>query len=217
MICARLFGIVVRSVFACALALPAAASCAATILVYGDSLSAGYGLPREQSWVHLLEQRLRAEKVDYKVVNASISGETTLGGRNRIDAVLKMHRPALVILELGANDGLRGVSPESIRRNLEAISDACRRANARVLLVGMRMPPNYGTAYTEKFQEVFSAVARSRRLPLVPFLLDGFANTRELFQDDGIHPNAAAQPLMLETVWKELRPLLKGPRIGNRK
>jgi acyl-CoA thioesterase-1 len=203
-----LFDIVVRSVLACALAIPAAASGAATILVFGDSLSAGYGLPQEQGWVHLLEQRLRAEKLDYKVVNASISGETTLGGRSRIEAALKTHRPALVILELGANDGLRGATPESIRRNLEAISDACRRAQARVLLVGIRLPPNYGTAYTEKFHDVFGAVARSRKLPLVPFLLDGFANDRMLFQDDGIHPSAAAQPLMLDTVWKELKPLL---------
>ena len=166
-------------------------------------------MPREQGWVHLLEQRLRAEKLDYKVVNASISGETTLGGRSRIDAALKTHRPALVILELGANDGLRGATPESIRRNLEAISDACRRAQARVLLVGIRLPPNYGTAYTEKFHDVFGAVARSRKIPLVPFLLDGFANDRKLFQDDGIHPSDAAQPLMLDTVWKTLRPLIK--------
>ena len=194
---------------ACALALPAAASFAATILVFGDSLAAGYGLPLEQGWVHLLQQRLSAEKFDYKVVNASISGETTLGGRNRIDSALKTHRPAIVVLELGANDGLRGTSPEAIRANLEAIADACRRANARVLLVGIRLPPNYGMAYTEEFQDVFSAVARSRKLPLVPFLLDGFSDNRGLFQDDGIHPSAAAQPLMLDTVWKELRPLLK--------
>jgi len=204
----RLFDILVRLVLVCALAAPAAAFSAATILVFGDSLSAGYGLPQEQGWVHLLEQRLRAEKLDYKVVNASISGETTLGGRSRIEAALKTHRPALVILELGANDGLRGATPESIRRNLEAISDACRRAQARVLLVGIRLPPNYGTAYTEKFHDVFGAVARSRKLPLVPFLLDGFANDRMLFQDDGIHPSAAAQPLMLDTIWKELKPLL---------
>jgi acyl-CoA thioesterase-1 len=209
MVRARLIDIVVRSVLALALALPFAPSIAATILVFGDSLSAGYGLPREQGWVHLLEQRLRAEKLDYKVVNASVSGETTLGGRNRIGDALKAHRPALVILELGANDGLRGATPDSIRRNLETISDACRRAKARVLLVGIRLPPNYGTAYTEKFHEVFSAVARSRKLPLVPFILDGFSNDREFFQDDGIHPSAAAQPLMLDTVWKELRPLLK--------
>jgi len=209
MICARLVDIVLRLVLACALAAPAAVSFAATLLVYGDSLSAGYGLPREQGWVHLLEQRLRAEKLDYKVVNASISGETTVGGVTRIDAALRAHRPALVILELGGNDGLRGATPDSIRANLEAISDACRRAGARVLLVGVRLPPNYGAPYTEQFEAVFRAVARSRKLPLVPFLLDGFALDRELFQPDGIHPTAAAQPLMLETVWKELRPMLK--------
>ena len=194
---------------ACALALSAAASFAATILVFGDSLAAGYGLPREQGWVHLLEQRLRAEKFDYKVVNASISGETTLGGRNRINAALKTHRPGIVILELGGNDGLRGGSPDAMRDNLEAISDACRRANARVLLVGIRLPPNYGLPYAEKFQDVFSEVSRSRKLPLVPFLLDGFSDNRDLFQADGIHPSAAAQPLMLDTVWRELRPLLR--------
>jgi acyl-CoA thioesterase-1 len=209
MICARLIDFILRSILVCALAAPAAANAAATILVFGDSLATGYGLPRERSWVYLLEQRLRTEKLDYKVVNASISGETTLGGVNRIAAALKAHRPELVILELGGNDGLRGAAPESIRRNLEAITDASQRARARVLLVGVRMPPNYGMAYTEKFQEVFSAVARSRKLPLVPFLLDGFAEDRGLFLDDGIHPNAAAQPLILETVWKGLRPLLR--------
>jgi acyl-CoA thioesterase-1 len=200
--------IVVRSVVVCALALPAAGSCAATILVFGDSLSAGYGLPLEQGWVRLLEQRLRVEKLDYKVVNASISGETTLGGRNRIDTALRSHRPAVVILELGANDGLRGASPETIRGNLEAISDVCRRAKVRVLLVGIRLPPNYGLSYAEKFQAVFRDVSRSRKLPLVPFLFDGFSDNRDLFQADGIHPSAAAQPLMLDNVWKELRPLL---------
>ena len=178
-------------------------------MVFGDSLSAGYGLPREQGWVHLLEQRLHAEKLDYKVVNASISGETTLGGRNRIDAALRTHRPTIVILELGANDGLRGASPETIRGNLAAISDVSRRAKARVLLVGIRLPPNYGLPYAEKFEGVFREVSRSRKLPLVPFLLDGFSENRELFQSDGIHPSAAAQPLMLDNVWKELLPLLK--------
>jgi len=166
-------------------------------------------MPREQGWVQLLEQRLQAEKLNYKVVNASISGETTAGGRSRIEAALKAHRPALVILELGGNDGLRGSDPRAIRENLEAITDACRRAGARVLLVGIRVPPNYGAAYAAQFQEVFTAVARGRKLPLVPFLLDGFSYNRELFLEDGIHPTAAAQPQMLETVWKELRPLLK--------
>ena len=194
-----------------ALALPAATASAATLLVYGDSLSAAYGLPQEQGWVHLLAQRLHAQGFDYKVANASLSGETTDGGRNRIEAALRTHRPALVIVELGANDGLRGARLDTLRRNLEAIVDACRRANARVLLVGIRMPPNYGANYTEKFQGVFGDVARSRKVPLVPSLLDGFSANRELFQADGIHPTAAAQPVMLDTVWKGLRPLLKRP------
>ena len=194
-----------------ALALPAATASAATLLVYGDSLSAAYGLPQEQGWVHLLAQRLHAQGFDYKVANASLSGETTDGGRNRIEAALKTHRPALVIVELGANDGLRGARLDTLRRNLEAIVDACRRANARVLLVGIRMPPNYGANYTEKFQGVFGEVARSRKVPLVPSLLDGFSANRDLFQADGIHPAAAAQPVMLDTVWKGLRPLLKRP------
>jgi len=192
-----------------ALVLPAATASAATLLVYGDSLSAAYGLPQEQGWVHLLAQRLHAEKLDYKVANASLSGETTDGGRNRIEAALRTHRPALVIVELGANDGLRGASLEAMRGNLEAIIDACRRSQARVLLVGIRMPPNYGAIYTEKFQGVFGAVAKSRKVPLVPSLLDGFSTNRELFQADGIHPAAAAQPVMLDTIWKGLRPLLK--------
>jgi len=190
------------------LALPAAAP-AATILVYGDSLSAGYGLPQEQGWVSLLAQRLRAEKFDYRVVNASISGETTSGGRARIGGVLKNHRPELVIIELGANDGLRGTSLAVMRTNLEAIVDDCLSAKAAVLLVGIRLPPNFGMDFTSKFQQVFTDVARSRKLRPVPFILDGFGAKRELFQADNIHPTAAAQPLMLEIVWKELKPLLK--------
>jgi acyl-CoA thioesterase-1 len=200
-----------------ALAWSTATASAATILVYGDSLSAAYGLPQEQGWVHLLAQRLHAEGFDYKVANASISGETTGGGRSRIEAALGTHRPALVIIELGANDGLRGGGLDAMRDNLEAIIDACRRSRARVLLVGIRMPPNFGAIYTEKFQGVFGEVARSRKVPLVPSLLDGFSANRDLFQADGIHPTAAAQTVMLDTVWKGLRPLLKDPGIGNRK
>jgi len=181
---------------------------AATIVVYGDSLSAGYGLPQEQGWVSLLQKKLRDRKLDYKVENLSISGETTVGGKNRIAAALAAHRPAIVILELGANDGLRGQSPAEMRSNLDAIAEACRKAHARVLLVGMRLPPNYGAAYTDKFTNVFKEVAQRRKLPLVPFLLEGFADRRELFQSDGFHPTVEAQPLMLETVWKKLRPLL---------
>lgn len=163
----------------------------------------------EQGWVSLLERRLHAEKFDYKVVNASISGETTFGGVSRIQDALKTHRPVIVILELGANDGLRGADIDAVRSNLEAIADACRRAGARTLLIGMHLPPNYGTAYAEKFRLVFSETARRKKLPLVPLLLEGFAGKREYFQADGIHPTAEAQPMMLNTVWKELLPLLK--------
>jgi acyl-CoA thioesterase-1 len=216
MVCARVFNIAKYLTVALALALPAAAS-AATILVYGDSLSAGYGLPQEQGWVSLLAQRLRAEKFDYRVVNASISGETTSGGRSRIGSALKSHRPDLVIIELGANDGLRGTSLAAMRTNLEAIVDACLSAKAAVLLVGIRLPPNFGMDYTSKFQQVFGDVARSRKLRPVPFMLDGFGEKREFFQPDNIHPTAAAQPLMLDTVWKELKPLLKREGMGNRK
>lgn len=199
----------VRFVLACALALSAAAASAATLLVYGDSLSSGYGLPRDEGWVSLLARRLRSEGFDYKVANASISGETTLGGANRVEAALKQHRPAIVILALGGNDGLRGQSPDAMRANLEAMIEASRRARAQVLLVGVRLPPNYGAAYTEKFHAVFTGIARARKVALVPFLLEGFAANRELFQEDGIHPAAAAQPAMLENVWKGLRPLLR--------
>ena len=196
---------------ACALALPAAAASAATILVLGDSLSSGYGLPREQGWVSLLARRLSVQGFDYKVANASISGDTTLGGANRIEAALKQHRPAIVIIALGGNDGLRGQSLDAMRANLEAMIEAARRARARVLLVGVRLPPNYGAAYAEKFHAVFRDVARARKAALVPFLLEGFAEKRELFQEDGIHPSAAAQREMLENVWRGLRPLLKEP------
>jgi len=200
-----------------ALAWSAATASAATILVYGDSLSAAYGLPQDQGWVSLLARRLHAEKFDYKVANASLSGETTQGGRNRIAAVLEAQRPAIVILELGANDGLRGTALEATRANLEAIIDACRSAGARVLLVGMRLPPNYGTAYTNKFQQLYGEVAKRRKLPLVPFLLEGFGEKREYFLADGFHPSAEAQPLMLDTIWKGLRPLLESGGTGKRK
>jgi acyl-CoA thioesterase-1 len=177
--------------------------------VYGDSLSAGYGLPPDKGWASLLAGRLGEEGFNYKVANASISGETTLGGKNRIAASLQQHQPAIVVLALGANDGLRGGDLDEMRANLETMVDASRRSGARVLLVGMRLPPNYGAAYTEKFRKIFGEVAASRKVPLVPFLFEGFAEKRDLFQPDTVHPAVAAQPLMLDTVWKGLRPLLK--------
>jgi len=182
---------------------------AATILVYGDSLSAGYGVPRDSDWAHLLQLRLREKKTDYTVANASISGETTLGGVNRINDALRTHRPAITIVALGANDGLRGSDLNAMRSNLERIIDAARSAKSQVILVGMQIPPNYGPQYTEKFSATFREVAKTKRVPLVPFLLEGFADKRELFQADNLHPTAQAQPLMLETVWKTLAPLIK--------
>ena len=178
------------------------------IMVLGDSLSAGYGLPQGKGWVDLLQQRLERENYTYRVVNASISGDTTLGGRNRVAEALAQHRPHIVILELGSNDGLRGQPLDAMRENLVAIARACRAAKAKVLLVGMRMPPNYGLDYTEKFHASFVAVAKQIRAPLVPFLLEGFAQRRDLFQADGIHPDVEAQKLMLDNVWGKLRPLL---------
>lgn len=184
----------------------------AVILVFGDSLSAGYGLPQGRGWVDLLQRRLAAEGLDYRVVNASISGETTLGGRNRLAAALEQHRPQIVVLELGSNDGLRGQPLNLMRDNLAAMVKASRAAGARVLIAGMRIPPNYGPKYTTEFHSIFQDVARSQRTALVPFLLDGFAERRELFQADGIHPDEAAQPLILDTLWKSLRPMLSPAR-----
>jgi acyl-CoA thioesterase-1 len=179
------------------------------ILVFGDSLAAGYGIPAGRSWVNLLEERISGARLPYRVVNASISGETTLGGRNRIEKALVEHRPRIVIVELGANDGLRGHPLPTIRDNLTAIIEASLRNHARVLLVGMQLPPNYGTTYTEKFRELYADLARRHKVSLVPFLLEGFADDRDLFQPDGIHPNVEAQPRVLANVWPALQPLLK--------
>lgn len=185
-----------------------AARAAQTLVVLGDSISAGYGLAQGEGWVALLEQRMQRDKLDYQVINASISGETTLGGRNRIDAVLGEHRPTVVIIALGGNDGLRGNSLEDTRHNLISIVAACRKAGAKVLIAGMRIPPNYGQVYTRRFEGMFAEVARQQNASLVPFLLKGFADNRSLFQSDGIHPTAAAQPLILNNVYRRLRPLL---------
>lgn len=183
---------------------------AATILVWGDSLSAGYGLRPKEDWPTLLQTRLAREGFRHTVINASVSGETTAGGRTRLSAALDRHNPDFVILELGANDGLRGLQPALMGENLSAMIQAARSKGAKVLLVGMQLPPNYGPAYTRRFQQTFAEVARAEKVPLVPFLLDGFADKPELFQPDGIHPTAEAQPLIVETVWKGLRALLKG-------
>lgn len=178
------------------------------ILVFGDSLAAAYGIPADRGWVSLLDQRIHREKSGYRVINASISGETTSGGRYRIEQVLAEHRPALVILELGANDGLRGLPLDAAASNLNAIITACRNRKARVLLIGMQLPPNYGNAYGTKFQAIYHQVAQRHKIPLLPFLLEGFADNPELFQADGLHPTTAAQPLIMERVWKLLQPML---------
>ncbi|MBS0511480.1 MAG: arylesterase [Proteobacteria bacterium] len=186
----------------------AGAAPAASILVWGDSLSAGYGLKPGEAWPTLLQTRLAREGFRHQVVNASVSGETSAGGRSRLPAALAEHKPDILILELGANDGLRGLKPELLADNLRAMITAAQQVGARVLLVGMRMPPNYGPAYTRRFADTFADVARTQKVALVPFLMDGFADRPELFQADGIHPTAQAQPLIVDTVWQGLKPLL---------
>lgn len=181
----------------------------ATLLVLGDSLSAAYGLPPQAGWVNLMQERMRAEKFALRVVNASISGETSAGGASRIERLLTQHRPSVMILALGANDGLRGLPLAQMRQHLDAILRAARQRNVRILLVGMRIPPNYGPSYTREFEAVFRELSAHHRTAFVPFLLHGFADRPEFFLPDGIHPNAAAQPLMLANVWPALRPLLR--------
>jgi len=177
-------------------------------LVLGDSISAGYGLPTGRGWVDLLAQKMEREGYRFKVVNASVSGETTLGGRNRLPPLLSQHRPAIVIVELGANDALRGYPLATVRANLDAIVAGSRQAGAKVLVLGMRIPPNYGPAYARDFNEVFATVAKTSKSALVPFLLDGFAERRDMFQEDGIHPGIAAQTIMADTVFTAVQPLL---------
>ena len=184
---------------------------APTILVLGDSISAAYGLAQGQGWVELLQKRLASEGLPYRVVNASISGDTTAGGRTRIGGALQAHRPDIVIIELGGNDGLRGAALGPVRANLEFIVDAAQKAGAQALIVGMQVPPNYGASYVRQFAALFGDVAKSRNAGYVPFLLQGFAEKPELFQPDRIHPTAQAQPLMVETIWQELAKLVRRP------
>ena len=182
-----------------------------TLLVVGDSLSAEYGLPRGSGWVALLTQRLERERLPWRVVNASISGDTTSGGRARLPALLQQHKPALVLIELGGNDALRGLPLASTEANLVAMTRAAKSAGARVLLVGMQVPPNYGRQYTQDFERLFARAAQAEQVALVPFLLAGVADGPDpvaLFQPDRIHPKAEAQPRMLDNVWPTLRKLL---------
>jgi len=185
-----------------------AAQAARSILVFGDSLSAGYGIRQDAAWPSLLAKRLQEKSLDYNVVNASISGETTSGGRSRLNAALAKHSPSIVIIALGANDGLRGLPITTMRDNLTAMVDSAQKSKAKVLIVGQRLPPNYG-AYAVQFHETFSDVAKARKAALVDFLLDGVATQPQLFQADNLHPTAEAQPRLLDNVWRGLEPLLK--------
>jgi len=178
------------------------------ILVLGDSLSAAYGIDTERGWVRLLDERLRAMSYRFRVVNLSISGETTRAAVARLDAALASYRPAIVIVGLGGNDGLRGISLDEMRKNLAYLISASRAQGARVLLLGMRLPSNYGSYYAGKFHQVYQQVAAEQGIPLVPFFLAGVAEDRRLMQEDGIHPSAGAQPILLDTLWAYLEPLL---------
>jgi len=178
------------------------------LLVMGDSLSAAYGLRPEQGWVHLLGERLREQDADWRVVNASISGETTAGGASRITTELERHAPDALLIALGANDGLRGLPIEQARANLQRMIDAARATGSRVLLVGMRMPPNYGPAYTQLFEQMYRDLAETNDVALLPFLLAPIAAERDAFQADHLHPTADAQPALLQHVWPALAPVL---------
>ncbi len=194
-----------------ALAQSKGAQSSPVILVLGDSLSAEYGLARGTGWVALLEKRLLEEKIAGRVVNASVSGDTTSGGRSRLPALLSQHRPTHVVIELGGNDALRGLPLKNTEDNLVAMTRAAQQTGANVLLVGMQVPPNYGTDYARRFSGLFASVAASQKVPVVPFLLKGVADGPDptrMFQPDRIHPRAEAHPIMLANVWPELRKLL---------
>jgi acyl-CoA thioesterase-1 len=181
---------------------------AATILVFGDSISAGFGINPERGWAALLQSKLKSEGYGEQVVNASVSGETTEGGLARLPRALALHHPGIVIIELGGNDGLRALPVDQMRANLAQMAALCAAAGARVLLLGMQIPPNYGPQYTQQFSSSYGAVARDKNLPLVPFLLNGIALNPQLMQADGIHPNELGQPKLLDNVWPSLKPLL---------
>jgi acyl-CoA thioesterase-1 len=187
---------------------PAGRAESPTILVLGDSLSAAYGMRLDQGWVALLQGRLKSQGYGHRVINASASGETTGGALARLPRALEKHGPAIVVIELGGNDGLRGLPLADVRGNFEALIRLSREAGAQVLLVGMRIPPNYGPTYTTGFHELYGDLAREHRLPLVPFFLDGIALDDALMLEDGLHPNVAAQPRLLEQVWTRLEPML---------
>jgi len=179
------------------------------ILIVGDSISAGFGLRQDQSWTQLLQTRINDMHYSYKVINASLSGDTTAGGSKRIQKSLEQHQPDIVIIELGANDGLRGFNLKQMQSNLAYMIDLCLNNNHQVLLVGMQLPPNYGPTYTKRFSSIYQTLATEKKIALVPFLFNGFANDRTLFQADQIHPNARAQTYLLDNVWLTLKTMLK--------
>jgi acyl-CoA thioesterase-1 len=179
-----------------------------TILVYGDSISAAYGMEKSKGWVNLLAKRIAIDRPHYKVVNASVSGETTGGGVTRLPKSLAFHQPDVLVLELGGNDGLRGYPISSIRDNLQIMIQQAKTSGAHVLLIGMVLPPNYGRRYTLAFEKIFSSLAEEHSLPFVPFLLEGVSTGKSLVQRDGIHPTVEAQPKLLDDVWPSLAPML---------
>jgi acyl-CoA thioesterase-1 len=187
----------------------AAATGERTLLVFGDSLSAAYGLRADQGWVAQLQQRLASQGYGYRVVNASVTGETTSGGRGRIERALAQHRPAIVLLELGGNDALRGLPVRETQANLKAMIDASKRAGSKVLLLGIHIPPNYGAVYTQSIDSMYAALAADTKVPWVPFILEGFALDPHYMQADGIHPNAAGQPKVLDNIWPALSRMLE--------
>jgi acyl-CoA thioesterase-1 len=191
-----------------ALLMAAQSAAAGNVLIVGDSISAGFGMDTRQGWVTLLQQRLGAEGFKDKVVNASITGDTSANASARLSPLLAEHKPSLVILELGGNDGLRGMLPNQLQQNLASMIDRSRDAGAKVLLLGMQLPPNYGARYTKAFAQVYGQLAEDKKVPLVPFFLEGVGGVPELMQADGIHPAAVAQGKLLENVWPTLKPLL---------
>lgn len=195
---------------------PAPAAEAPTILVFGDSLSAGYGIDVDQSWTSLLQSRLAAQGYEHRVVNASISGETTEGGATRIEAALRNFDPQVVVIALGGNDGLRGFPPARMKSNLETMIAASLESGAEVVLLGIRIPPNYGQRYTQAFEQVYRDLATELDLPWVEFFMEGIALNEELMQDDGIHPNAAAQPVLLDNAWPAISAALEADRTIER-
>lgn len=182
---------------------------AATMVVLGDSIGAAYGIEVKQGWVALLQSKLEAEKTGVRIVNESISGETTAGGLARIDRILADHKPAVLLIELGANDGLRGLPLTAMKSNLAEMLHQGRQAGARLLLLSMRIPPNYGKRYTDLFYNVYQQLSSEFKIPCVPFILEDVALIEELMQADGLHPNAKAQPMIADKIWQQLQPLIK--------